>query len=120
MNLGLQMPKTKLAPTYVEHEAAELLSILLVDVASDIEVAARDAGISDASFIRCRRALDRLSCAQSILEAMRAESAEAKSDEAALRMREAVELLAKEWPEDYPAGAVEWLLLQPCGAKRAL
>ncbi|CAB3803543.1 hypothetical protein LMG28614_05845 [Paraburkholderia ultramafica] len=25
-------------------------------------------------------------------------------------MRVAVELLAKEWPEEYPAGAVEWLI----------
>jgi hypothetical protein len=25
-------------------------------------------------------------------------------------MREAVELLAKEWPEEYPAGAAEWLI----------
>jgi hypothetical protein len=31
---------------------------------------------------------------------------------AAAAMREAVDLLARGWPEDYPAGAVEWLLLQ--------
>ena len=33
-------------------------------------------------------------------------------------MREAVELLAREWPEDYPAGAVEWLLLQESKTRR--
>ncbi|RKT22881.1 hypothetical protein B0G69_6378 [Paraburkholderia sp. RAU2J] len=27
-------------------------------------------------------------------------------------MRGAVDLLAKGWPEEYPAGAVEWLLLE--------
>jgi hypothetical protein len=27
-------------------------------------------------------------------------------------MRGAVELLAKEWPGDYPAGAVEWLVVE--------
>ncbi|WP_353555012.1 hypothetical protein [Paraburkholderia terrae] len=26
------------------------------------------------------------------------------------RVREAVELLARGWPEDYPVGAVEWLI----------
>jgi len=39
-------------------------------------------------------------------------SAGASDDETALRvrMREPVGLLAREWPEDYPAGAVEWLI----------
>ena len=51
-NLGLQMPKAKLAAIYIERGAAELLSLLLADVATDIEVVARDLGISDASFVR--------------------------------------------------------------------
>jgi hypothetical protein len=42
---------------------------------------------------------------------MSAGSVGASDDEWALRMRDAVELLAREWPEDYPAGVVEWLLL---------
>jgi hypothetical protein len=42
----------ELALTYIEHKAVELLSILLADAATDIEVAARDAGISDVSFVR--------------------------------------------------------------------
>ncbi|MFM0232884.1 hypothetical protein [Paraburkholderia sediminicola] len=96
----------------------ELLSILLADVANDVEVAARDAGVSDPSFVRLRRAMDRVGCAQSVLETMRAGSAGAECDETAkcagvevrMRMREAVELLARGWPEDYPPGAVEWLM----------
>jgi hypothetical protein len=60
---------------------------------------------------RLRRALDRLACAQSLLEALRAESVGASDDETGMRMRETVELLARRWPEDYPAEAVEWLLL---------
>lgn len=105
----------ELALTYIEHEAVELLSILLADAATDIEVAARDAGISDASFVRVRRAMDRVACAQSVLETMRVERVETRGDETVVgvRMRDAVELLAKGWPEDYPAGAVEWRLLQP-------
>lgn len=36
-----------------------------------------------------------------------------------MAMREAVELLARGWPEDYPAGAVERVLLQPSGTEGA-
>jgi hypothetical protein len=32
------------------------------------------------------------------------------------RIRRAVESMAKEWPEEYPAGAVKWLLLEPTGS----
>jgi hypothetical protein len=73
--------------------------------------------------------LDQLDSAQSVLEAMGAGSvgaggvrndgtavcAEAPVREKAMRQlatREAVELLAREWPDDYPAGAVEWLLFE--------
>ena len=51
-----------------------------------------------------------LTCAQAVLAAMRAGTLGASDDVWALRMREAVELLARGWPEDYPAGAVEWLI----------
>ncbi|MGF6996360.1 hypothetical protein [Paraburkholderia sp. GAS32] len=113
-NIGLEASKNKLAPTYTGRHAIELLSILLNDVANDAEVAARESEISDASFMRLRRAMDRVACAQSVLETMRVRSAGASDEETALRvrMREAVDLLARAWPEDYPAGAVEWLLLQ--------
>lgn len=141
------MPE-KLAPTYIGRQAVELLSILLADVVSDIEIVARDTRIPDASFIRCRRALDRVACAQAVLEAMRKNArcslAEGTGDmlvdampgmgrmaswgirppamrvaqdtvhavEANAEIRTAVELLAKGWPEDYPAGAAEWQLLK--------
>ncbi|MFL9966212.1 hypothetical protein PQR02_35475 [Paraburkholderia sediminicola] len=111
-NTHLHASGNKFAPTYIERKAVALLSILLADVAADVEVAARDVGISDASFIRLRRAIDWVACAQSVLETMRARSVGASDDRWALRMREAVELLARGWPEGYPAGAVEWLLLQ--------
>jgi hypothetical protein len=59
---------------------------LLTDVATDAEVAARDREISDANFVRLRRALDRSACAQSVLEPNGAENFGA-SDGKALRMR---------------------------------
>lgn len=110
----------KFALTHIGKCLAGLLDCILTDAVADIEVAARDLQISDASFIRLRRAMDRVACAQSVLETVRAGSAGAECGETAkcaetrmrMRMVEAVELLAKEWPEDYPAGTVEWLLLQ--------
>jgi alkylhydroperoxidase family enzyme len=60
------------ALTYVEPKTVELLAILLADIADDVGIAARDLGISDASLVRCRRAMDRVPCAQSVLETMRA------------------------------------------------
>lgn len=59
------------AGTHTERRATELLAILLTDLAADVEVVARDLGISAASFTRCQRAMDRLSCAQAVLETMR-------------------------------------------------
>jgi hypothetical protein len=63
---------------------------------------------SDASFVRLRRALDRVAGAHVLMGA----SAEIGCMEGAsgAAMRATVESLASEWPEDYPAGAVEWLL----------
>jgi hypothetical protein len=85
----------------------ELLGVLLEDADTDISVAARDLGISDASFVRLRRALDRVAVAQTLLGA----SAEIGCKEGAsgAAMRAAVEFSVSEWPED-PAGAVEWPL----------
>ncbi|EUC18392.1 hypothetical protein [Paraburkholderia hospita] len=88
-----------------------LLELLLSDVATDVEVVTRELGLRNEMLERLRRALDRLDCAQAVLAAMSAGSVGASDDEWALRMRDAVELLAREWPEDYPAGVVEWLLL---------
>lgn len=107
-----QTHRNKLALTDIRRRAVELLSVLLTDVTNELGVAARDAGISDASFVRLRRALDRMACAQSVLESMRTDGTAAGIDcsAAGLRMSEAVGLLAKEWPEEYPAGAVERLI----------
>lgn len=79
-NLDLQMYYRKLAPTYIEHKAVELLSILLADVTNDVEVAARDSGLSDASFVRLRRAMDRVAGAQRVLETLGAWSVGASDD----------------------------------------
>ncbi|MFM0009167.1 hypothetical protein [Paraburkholderia sediminicola] len=46
-NPAPQMHERKFAPTYIERNVVELLSILLADVAGDVGVAARDAGISE-------------------------------------------------------------------------
>jgi hypothetical protein len=103
--------------TYFASRCADLLDCFLTDALTDIEVASRDLQISDASFVRLRRAMDRVACAQSVLEAMGAGSVGASDDEWALRMRKAVDLLARGWPQDYPEGAVEWLLLEPRGVR---
>jgi hypothetical protein len=83
-----------------------LLELLLSDAATDVEVVTRELDLRDEMRERLRRALDRLACAQSLLEAFRAGSVGASDDEWALRVRDAVELLARRWPQDYPAGAV--------------
>jgi hypothetical protein len=108
----------------------ELLGYILADAESDISVAARDYRISDSSFIRLRRARDRVACAQSVLETMReiagttagvagtsptGSKAERDLGTIAAAMRGAVELLARGWLEDYSAGAVKWLVASSIG-----
>jgi hypothetical protein len=90
----------------------QLLDLLISDAGNDVEVVSRELGLRGEMRERLRRALDRMACAQSVLESMRTDGAAAGIDGSAaeLRMREAVGLLAREWPEDYPAGAVEWLI----------
>ena len=86
----------------------ELLGVLLKDAEADVSVAARDLGISDASFMRLRRALDRVAGAQVLMEA--STEIGCKEGASGAAMRATVESLASEWPKDYPARAVEWLL----------
>lgn len=116
-----------MALTYITNQFGHLLDLDLADAVPDIEVAARDMQISDSSFIRLHRAMDRVACAQTLLESV-SEIAGTTADAAgtsltgseaerdlgtiATAMREAVELLAREWPEDYPDGAVEWLMAE--------
>lgn len=119
----------------------ELLEVLVTDVASDVEVVARESGLKDEMRERLRRAFDRVGCAQGVLEAMReagvrqsgrrsadvsaegrgcgGRDVDASEDhgrddalDAMERVRGAVELLAGDWPQDYPEGAVEWHILE--------
>jgi hypothetical protein len=92
----------------------QLLDLLISDAGNDVEVVTRELGMRGEMCERLRRALDRIACAQSVLETIGADGLRSRHDGATakLRMREAVDLLAKEWPEDYAAGAVEWLLTQ--------
>lgn len=48
----------------------DLLDILLTDAAGDVEVVARELGLRVEMRERLRQALDRIGCAQSVLEAM--------------------------------------------------
>ncbi|QIE22875.1 hypothetical protein SBC2_08880 [Caballeronia sp. SBC2] len=75
-----------------------------------------------------RRALDRVKAAQRLLEtrkvvgcnegAAAASTTEGDGDTRAIAaaMREAVDLLAKEWPAEYPTGGVEWLITDGTGS----
>jgi hypothetical protein len=98
-----------------------LLELLLSDAANDIEVVSRELGLREEMCERLRRAFDRIACAQSVLESIGPDGAEAGKDGAAaeVRMRAAVVLLAREWPEDYPAGAVEWGIAQEVDGRLA-
>jgi len=89
-----------------------LLELLLSDAVNDVQVVSRELGLRGEMCERLRRALDRIACAQSVLETVCTGATDAEQGGAAaeLLVREALELLAKEWPEDYPAGAVEWLI----------
>jgi hypothetical protein len=92
----------------------QLLDLLISDAGNDVEVVSRELGLRGEMRERLRRALDRMACAQRVLESMRTDSAAAGIDGSAaeLRMKDAVGLLSREWPEDYSAGAVEWAALE--------
>jgi hypothetical protein len=109
-----------------------LLELLLSDAATDVEVVTRELGLRNEMLERLQRALDRMACAQAVLETVR-EIAATGCSQRQLRadgdnvdgervatarvnavrvMRAAVGLLAREWPDDYPVGAVEWRMLE--------
>ncbi|RKT20436.1 hypothetical protein B0G69_3732 [Paraburkholderia sp. RAU2J] len=92
----------------------QVLHLLLADATNDVEVVSRELSLRDEMRERLRRALDRMVCAQSVLESVGTDASATTTDapEAELRMRETVELLAWQWPEDYPDGAVEWQLVK--------
>lgn len=89
----------------------ELTRILLADAASDVEVVRREFGLSEEMVERLQRALDRLDCAQAILDAEERSRLGTSAGEACEHVSEAVRVLAGNWPQDYPEGAVEWLLV---------
>ncbi|SPB17796.1 hypothetical protein NOV72_04999 [Caballeronia novacaledonica] len=99
-----------------------LLEVLLADAATDVELVARELGLRDEMRERLRRALDRVDCAQGVLEAIASGAAGVSGSgshdggaddgsEAMERIRTAVELLAENWPRDYADDAVELLIL---------
>jgi hypothetical protein len=118
---------------------AELVEILLTDAAADVQVVARELGLKDEMRERLRRALDRVECARDALGTVRevagsdgarkelstergargSANGEPHGDyendkpiDGKRRAWSAMELLAEEWPQDYPEGAVEWLILE--------
>ncbi|MDR5819303.1 hypothetical protein [Caballeronia sp. LZ043] len=90
-------------------EIAELLAELLADIVIDVEVVARELNLRDAMRERLRRALDRLDCAQAVSSSMRAMAAGIEEEEAVREAAHTVQMLAAEWPGDYPEeAAAEW------------
>jgi hypothetical protein len=91
-----------------------LLELLL----SDVEVVARELGLRDEMLERLLCALDRLNCAQAILDARRKRLLGSNcNDEVLERMNEAVRVLAGNRPKDYPDGAVDWLPVKDGGRR---
>ncbi len=111
---------------------------LLADVASDVEVVTRERGLKDEMRERLRRALNRVECARGVLGAVREnagsegawkelptergargsangephgdyENDDSIGEKASL---ECDGIARKEWPQDYPEGAVEWHILE--------
>lgn len=91
--------------------AQELMGVLLADAAVDVELVSRELGLTDAMSERLRRALDRLECVAVVLETIRPASGRCESAGSLDAARCAVGELAERWPRDYPAGAVERLIL---------
>jgi hypothetical protein len=88
-----------------------LLELLLADVVTHVEVVRRELSLSEAMVERLQRAVDRLHCAQAILEAEGRRRFGNSDGEHWTQLGEAVRLLAESWPQEYPEGAVEWRLL---------
>ncbi|SIT45601.1 conserved hypothetical protein [Paraburkholderia ribeironis] len=99
------------APADSDAHSRTLIGFLLADASADVEVVRRDLGLGERLVERLQRALDRLDCAQSILEA---EGRSRLGNSGGLRKQvsEAVRVLAENWPQDYPEGAVEWRLVR--------
>jgi hypothetical protein len=113
----------------------QLLDFLLSDAATDVAVVARELGLRDEMVARLRCALDRITCAQEILEAIvedvpgsekpgglagtghpldchGSNVAGRRQERTKARVRSAFELLTNRWPQNYPDDAVEWLVFE--------
>ncbi|MFM0324890.1 hypothetical protein [Caballeronia glebae] len=102
-------------------KVGQLLDVLLADAMTDIEVVARELGLQDEMRGRLRRSLDRLACAQTVVEAVCRELAVDAHDDGGRddvdptdSVMRALETLATSWPHDYGSEAVEWLVLDEC------
>lgn len=103
------------APADREALTKTLIGLLLADAFSDVEVIRRELCLGEQMIERLRRALDRLNCAQSVLEAAGTRQRGNSRSEVWKRVSEAVRVLAENWAQDYPEGAVEWLLVGSAG-----
>ncbi|ACD18238.1 hypothetical protein Bphyt_3850 [Paraburkholderia phytofirmans PsJN] len=87
------------------------MAVLLADTAVDVELVSRERGLTEVMSERLRRALDRLGCTAVVLRTIRPASGGYESAEVLDTARCAFGELAAGWPRDYPAGAVERLIL---------
>lgn len=118
-----------------------LLDFLLADVISDVEVVARDLGLSVPMHRKLRRALDRLDCAGEVLETSAEDMPEHKGcgdvsgkvhrpgcegssdaerppEATIVSIRRTLTMLAANWPQEYPDDAVEWLVFEEPGPQK--
>jgi hypothetical protein len=92
-----------------EAHTRTLVGLLLADAVSDVDVVRRELSLSEAMVERLQRAVDRLHCAQAILDAAGRRRFGSSGSEVWEQLGEALQLLAESWPQDYPEGAVELL-----------
>ena len=100
------------APADSDANSRTLIGFLLADASADVEVVRRELCLRDGMLDRLLRALDRLDCAQTILEAVGTRRPGNDGGAVWKQVGEALRVLAANWPKDYPEGAVEWLLVR--------
>ncbi|WP_143327978.1 hypothetical protein [Caballeronia pedi] len=106
------------SPGEAAARVGQVFNLLLADAMTDIDVVARELHLGDEMRDRLQRSNDRLICAQSIVEVLvrgliSGASRDGVRDEVdpMESVMAAMETLALEWPTDYGADAVEWLVL---------
>jgi hypothetical protein len=73
---------------------------------TDIEVLTRELGLRHEVLERLLHELDRQNCAQAILDAQGKRLLWNRGDDVWQKVREAVPMLAENWPQNYPEGRV--------------